>query len=544
MTDFTNNIVWKWGNASDDGFGYGSGVDYGGTLQCRNNFYQSLLQPANAIIANHNTVGAKIYASGNVSGNLGVNPNDATNVVSPWSVPTITMQDACTAASLVIQKAGPRPLDEADQGFINSVSLGNCPSVQNQAPFANAGPNVSMILPTNSTTLLGSGGDPDGTIITYMWSYVDGPSSYTLGTPTAATTSLNNLTEGTYRFRLRATDNNGSAGSDTVTVIVVSNGSNLPPVADAGSNITLTLPFNSTTLNGTAADADGTITSYTWTRISGPTTFSLGTPNAAITTLTNLVQGTYVFKLTVIDNNGASATDNVTINVIITSSNSITNYDGTEKVSSNFFTSSSGSTDILDWVLVEMKSISGAVRAQRAALVREDGQIVDLDGVSPVSLYGLTSGFYYISIRHRNHLGVRSSTPKLFASSGLGIGQLQSSHDFSNAQSQAYQNPAISTNPAMAQNGSVFMMWAGNANLDDVVRLNTFLTVQGDAVYILGTSLSGNPGAVLSNVYSSADVNLDGSVRLNTFLITGGERPFILSSPLGGDPNAIRKEHK
>src|SRR4029079_11323917 len=90
---------------------------------------------------------------------------------------------------------------------------------------------------------------------------------------------------------------------------------NQPPTANAGSNITMTLPTNSTTLNGSGTDPDGTITSCAWTRVSGPTTFTMGTANAATTTLTGLVQGVYVFRLTVTDNNGATGTDDVTVTV-------------------------------------------------------------------------------------------------------------------------------------------------------------------------------------------------------------------------------------
>jgi hypothetical protein len=90
---------------------------------------------------------------------------------------------------------------------------------------------------------------------------------------------------------------------------------NLPPTANAGSDITLTLPANSTTLSGSGTDADGTIASYAWTRISGPTTFTLVTAGAATTTLTNLIAGIYVFRLTVTDNGGATGTDNVTVTV-------------------------------------------------------------------------------------------------------------------------------------------------------------------------------------------------------------------------------------
>src|SRR5688572_33102254 len=77
---------------------------------------------------------------------------------------------------------------------------------------------------------------------------------------------------------------------------------NQAPAANAGNNIILTLPTNSTTLTGNGTDGDGTIASYAWSRVSGPATFALGSANAATTTLNNLVQGTYVFRLTVTDN--------------------------------------------------------------------------------------------------------------------------------------------------------------------------------------------------------------------------------------------------
>src|SRR6185295_18827129 len=166
----------------------------------------------------------------------------------------------------------------------------------------------------NSTTLLGSGTDADGTITGYAWTRVSGPTTFTLGTPNAATTTLTNLVQGVYVFRLTVTDNSGATAFDNVT-ITVNAAANIPPTANAGSDITLTLPVNSTTLLGSGTDADGTITGYAWTRVSGPTTYTLGSVNAATTTLTNLVQGTYVFRLTVTDNGGASGTDNVTVTV-------------------------------------------------------------------------------------------------------------------------------------------------------------------------------------------------------------------------------------
>jgi hypothetical protein len=188
------------------------------------------------------------------------------------------------------------------------------PASSNQSPTANAGNDIVLTLPTNSTTLAGSGTDADGTIASYVWSRVSGPTTFTLVAANAATTSLSNLVQGTYTFRLTVTDNNGATGTDDV-MVTVNPAANQPPTANAGNNITITLPTNSTTLTGSGSDPDGTIASYVWSRVSGPTTFTLGSANAATTTLTNLVQGTYTFRLTVTDNNGATATDDVTVTV-------------------------------------------------------------------------------------------------------------------------------------------------------------------------------------------------------------------------------------
>ena len=184
----------------------------------------------------------------------------------------------------------------------------------NQAPTANAGSDITLVLPVNSTILTGSGFDPDGTITGYAWTWVSGPASYTLVNANASATGLNGLVQGTYVFRLTVTDNSGATATDLVTVIV-SPSNNQGPTANAGADITITLPVNTTTLYGSGNDPDGTIVSYAWTRVSGPAGYTLANTSSATTGLYNLVQGTYVFRLTVTDNRGATATDNVTVTV-------------------------------------------------------------------------------------------------------------------------------------------------------------------------------------------------------------------------------------
>jgi Secretion system C-terminal sorting domain/PKD domain len=196
------------------------------------------------------------------------------------------------------------------------VTVGSAPPPPNQLPIANAGADITLTLPTNSTTLNGSASsDPDGTITGFAWSKISGPTSFNIANANAGTTSLNALVQGAYLFRLVVTDNTGATDDDTVSV-TVNPAPNQSPVANAGADIILTLPANSTTLNGSASsDPDGTITNYTWSKISGPASSNITNPTSVTTSLTGLVQGSYSFQLTVTDNNGAVNSDIVIVTV-------------------------------------------------------------------------------------------------------------------------------------------------------------------------------------------------------------------------------------
>lgn len=102
---------------------------------------------------------------------------------------------------------------------------------------------------------------------------------------------------------------------DTVNTYFVSNGSNTPPVANAGPDRTITLPLSSVDLSGKGTDTDGTIASYAWSQVSGPNTASIPNNTYDTTRANGLVAGTYVFRLTVTDDDGATGTDNVTVTV-------------------------------------------------------------------------------------------------------------------------------------------------------------------------------------------------------------------------------------
>jgi hypothetical protein len=178
----------------------------------------------------------------------------------------------------------------------------------NQAPNANAGTDQSITLPTNTVNLSGSGTDPDGTVSSYKWTKVSGPSAGTITSASSASTSVTALAEGVYKFELKVTDNKGTTGADTVQ-ITVNAAANVSPVANAGSDKSITLPSNTISLAGSGSDPDGTIVSYAWAKTSGPGSYNIVNPSSALTDVSGLVEGTYQFELTVTDNKGATAKD-------------------------------------------------------------------------------------------------------------------------------------------------------------------------------------------------------------------------------------------
>lgn len=89
-----------------------------------------------------------------------------------------------------------------------------------------------------------------------------------------------------------------------------------PPEANAGPDQTIAMTENSVVLNGTGTDPDGgDIASYQWTQESGPNNATLTTADSADMTAGDLVEGVYVFRLTVTDDEGETGFDDVSITV-------------------------------------------------------------------------------------------------------------------------------------------------------------------------------------------------------------------------------------
>jgi beta-glucanase (GH16 family) len=163
----------------------------------------------------------------------------------------------------------------------------------------------------------------------------------TMRTVTGNTTLTNDHTglSGTGQYvRIYATARGTAWGYSIFELEVYGTSSNTPPVANAGLDKSITLPTNSVTLNGSGTDANGTISAYAWTRVSGPNTPTMSGANTANLTASGLVAGNYVFRLTVTDNGGATGSDDV--NVVVNAAamnlalNKVTNVSSTENAGS------------------------------------------------------------------------------------------------------------------------------------------------------------------------------------------------------------------
>ena len=190
--------------------------------------------------------------------------------------------------------------------------------IGNKPPVANAGRDTMITLPFDSIKLNGNGSyDPDGSITEWQWTRISGPSSFVFNNEKSAKTTVTNLAEGVYRFELNVTDNGGLSARDTVLITVQIGGiTNQPPVANAGSDQTITLPTNTVILNGSkSADPDNNITSYSWVKIAGPSSFNIANANTVQTQVSALVKGVYKFELNVTDAGNLFSRDTVQITV-------------------------------------------------------------------------------------------------------------------------------------------------------------------------------------------------------------------------------------
>lgn len=202
------------------------------------------------------------------------------------------------------------------------------------------------------------------------------------------------------------------------------------------------------------------------------------------------------------------------------------------------------SNSIVDWVFLELRNLDASpgndILQTRSALIQRDGDVVDVDGVSPVTFNHLADGNYILAIRHRNHLGlsIDQSAPKALEerkTKAYNVNLI----NFTTASDASLYGPATAyttaANPDTA-NPVVNLLWGGNANSNSNTR---YTGLSNDKDYLLITTLGNVLSNTLNNIYHGADVNMNKVVRYTGL---SNDKDFILITVLGNVLSTTRTQ--
>ncbi len=207
---------------------------------------------------------------------------------------------------------------------------------------------------------------------------------------------------------------------------------------------------------------------------------------------------------------------------------------GGEQVSSTtVFDNDLDEDDIVDWVFVELRNSDdpNIIVQSKSALLQRDGDIVDLDGQSVLSMQA-EANEYFISVRHRNHLGIMTAQEySILLNEVISVDLTDNPSnvfgnqlfEFSDGSFGMYGANVNGENASIAANKHVRM--TGPASINDFAAL--LLALDGDEI------------SFVQDIYNDADINMDGNIRMtgpasiNDFarmlLILGGDEIALLS---------------
>ncbi len=197
----------------------------------------------------------------------------------------------------------------------------------------------------------------------------------------------------------------------------------------------------------------------------------------------------------------------------------------------------SGSDAIVDWVFVELRDATDftVIVSSRSALLQRDGDIVELDGVSPLQVRAVGAASYYVAVRHRNHLAVMTANPVALTQVGVVV-------DFRQASTPTYVKGPAAIHQAQVMVVQGRAMWAGNALRDNVViyqGTNNDVNVVAQQVISAPANTFQLPFYILKG-YFSGDINLNGEV---IFQSTRNDVEFIYQNIIKNHPGNALKDN-
>lgn len=168
------------------------------------------------------------------------------------------------------------------------------------------------------------------------------------------------------------------------------------------------------------------------------------------------------------------------------------NYLGSEQLNLDL-AATTGKDALVDWVLIELRDATNpkTIVASKAALVQRDGDVIDALTGAVLLNFPVATGNYFVSVRHRNHLGVRTAATVTLGTKPIVI-------DFSQV-----ATPVAGLH-ARLEATSLALLWAGDANKDE---------------RLIAMGVGSDTGTLLNAVFKAPkNTNLNSSYRLSGYL--------------------------
>ncbi|MCD4681264.1 MAG: hypothetical protein K8S00_12840, partial [Bacteroidales bacterium] len=117
-------------------------------------------------------------------------------------------------------------------------------------------------------------------------------------------------------------------------------------------------------------------------------------------------------------------------------------------------------SNVVDWVLVELRDPYDTIVDLRAALLLDNGQVVDTNFLPGIGFKHVGPGNYYVVVKHRNHMPVMTALPLALPNA--------TGYDFSDTTN--FPPYGISSLAVIKLDPNVFGMIVGDINADCEVK--------------------------------------------------------------------------
>lgn len=181
----------------------------------------------------------------------------------------------------------------------------------------------------------------------------------------------------------------------------------------------------------------------------------------------------------------------------------------------------SGPDAIVDWVFVQLRSKNNPsqVIATRSGLLQRDGDVVDLDGLSPLRFPGVIPDDYYVAVRHRNHLGVMTrfvQSPEQTANLIDFTSPATLTFDFGTSKNNGFDYTGLAQNSGVKS--GYMAMWAGDFDGNKKIKAenpNDDTNVLFFEMLVFPTNLNSNANFDFAIGYFQGDFDMNSKSKFD-----------------------------